>query len=250
MVLTAQNILWLVGLLAFAGWSLWPASVDARYPRPAVALLVVASLAITVEVLFVLASLRDRKRRGKWHWIPALLCGSVLAPPHFFLYVAILAGLESARFLLSPRYLAPQNWPTPRIFASPAQLDDNTASVLRRFQTHDGRESLEATVAVQFAAGQKIAAVHVPFCPLFPAVPKVETYLEQIKNSCAARSFQSVAADRRSPPYANVGNAPEPPDASVTEIHAQPFGVRVEIKRSSDKACRYRLVIVTECNHS
>jgi len=48
---------------------------------------------------------------------------------------------------------------------------------LTRTRSQDQGERIEGTVRVEFAAGQKVAVVHVPFVPPLPRVPRIECHL-------------------------------------------------------------------------
>ncbi|MBM3970535.1 MAG: hypothetical protein FJ302_11825 [Planctomycetes bacterium] len=52
--------------------------------------------------------------------------------------------------------------------------DESTTQWMTRQSLPDGVEQIEGSIRVSFAAGQRTAAVHVPFSPPFVAVPQVE----------------------------------------------------------------------------
>ncbi len=79
---------------------------------------------------------------------------------------------------------------------------------------------MDALLTVEFADGQKNAAVHLPFCPMFQAAPTIDTTIKT--------------------------NLSTVPDAAVTDISVQPFGVRIEVRRPPGPPTEIQLLIHAE----
>jgi hypothetical protein len=56
--------------------------------------------------------------------------------------------------------------------------DDATTQWMTRQSLPNGTDQIEGSIRVSFAAGQKLASVHVPFSPPFAAIPKVDCELD------------------------------------------------------------------------
>jgi hypothetical protein len=62
--------------------------------------------------------------------------------------------------------------------ASIERSDESTRQWMTRQSLPDGTDQIEGAIRVLFAAGQKLASVHVPFSPPFAATPQVECELD------------------------------------------------------------------------
>ncbi len=201
-------VLWLVGLLALVGMS-W------RGGGFAVSNLSVTALLAALSALLLgvaVASVPKNHRIRCIHWIPVLLLGLQFPLRAMLLYFVVVVWLGCLFFLLPTVMFSKPDKPRKTI-----PCDDAATQQIRRFQTENGRDCLEAIVTVEFMENQKIAAVHVPFWPLFPETPRIETDVETAT------------------------------EITVAKIKTQPFGVRLEVRRQTEKAGRYRLRIYAEC---
>lgn len=235
-VLTVQTVLWSAGLLALAG-CFRISSVE----LPGIEVAVI--LAIWVEFLVFLSSFFNRSDSTtnvpvfRYVTTPKILCripifliGLLLPIRGMFVYGGIIVGLELMRISIRSFWGAMMSGGTT---AQDTDYDKNEREILgiswRKKKTDeittqhflrgrggDGRERLEANTLVEFGKDQKIAVVHVPFCPVFAASPRIEAKL--VSES----------------------------DAEVTEIQSFPYGARIEVRRTSEKRSAFRLYLLVE----
>lgn len=124
-----------------------------------------------------------------------------------------------ASFLLSPTH-------APGIVARPmvavrapvaadtrAERDELEILRLKRITKPDGSDRLEGAMLADFACGQSIATLHIPFLPTFSRAPQ---FVCQIDNESAVRIKGAVV---------------------------YPYGCRVELKRSTDHSAATRVEI-------
>ena len=91
------------------------------------------------------------------------------------------------------------------------EFDGSATQQITRFRTEKGTDRLEGTFLVEFIPKQRMASVHVPFCPAFIVTPAVEALL--------------------------LGG-----EAALTVVKPQPFGVRIDVKRLNDEPVRILVV--------
>jgi hypothetical protein len=92
-------------------------------------------------------------------------------------------------------------------------VPSNTQQHIIRHRTEIGTDRLEGTFLVEFQENQLTATLHIPFCPAFTAMPKIEVCV--------------LDAD----------------DAKTTLVQIQPFGVRIDVKRQLPTAVVHLAVI-------
>lgn len=91
-------------------------------------------------------------------------------------------------------------------------VDDSLAQWMTRRRLETGADCIEGSIRIQFEAGQKTAAIHVPFSPAFSSLPDL---------NC------------------EVGNAAI--RAKVSTIY--PYGARIELRRSADLDAEVRVAV-------
>lgn len=242
--LIGQAALWLSGLLALLGL-FWRERSLADGPQAGPVALALAVLVVGVLYLSYAFPVRryretpnDRRsvfRLSRKHalLIPALTLGLIL-PPLLFVPYAVFLGLfefccrkrsaDRSRFSRLGTVLEAGNLKTEDAGEAEEEFDDesenefdeNTLQQTVRRRTEDGRDRLEVSYAVLFAEEQLTAVVHIPFCPVFETVPKVEAFLLD------ENSAKIILAD--------------------PEI----FGIRIEVKRDRSASNRLHLAVVAE----
>jgi len=120
--------------------------------------------------------------------------------------------------------LAAVAWTTRRLTANnipslpleEKRQDDNVLQQMIRSQTSEGLNRLDGTFLVKFPAKAMTTTVHIPFCPAFERVPKVQAF--------------------------PVDEA----DAQLRIVAIKMFGVRIDVKRSNLTAHWLRFAFVAE----
>ena len=114
-------------------------------------------------------------------------------------------------------------WTTRRLTSkklnSPSATPEK-ATVLQqmtRSKTAEGLERLEGTFWVEFPAEALTATVHIPFCPAFSGIPKVQAF-----------PAEETDAGLR-----------------ITSL-PKPFGVRIDVKRSGSAIGRFCVAVIAE----
>ena len=87
------------------------------------------------------------------------------------------------------------------------EFDVGAIQQIVRFRTEDGTERLEGMFLVEFATEQRVASVHVPFCPAFESTPMVEALLLE-------------------------------GEATLSAVKPCSFGVRIDVKRRGNESVR------------
>jgi len=95
-------------------------------------------------------------------------------------------------------------------------MDETIQQQMIRSKTSEGSDRLDGTFLVLFPAKAMTATVHIPFCPAFERVPKVQVF--------------------------PVDEA----DAQLRIVTIKMFGVRIDVKRSHPTTHRLRLAVVAE----
>lgn len=80
--------------------------------------------------------------------------------------------------------------------------DENAIQQWTRIETPEGDQLLEGWVRIEFPPDRKTANIHIPFCPPFKSIPKIETL--QLDG----------------------------PETKITIAQLMPFGARIDIKRT------------------
>jgi len=94
--------------------------------------------------------------------------------------------------------------------------DETFQQQMMRSKTAEGLDRLDGTFCVEFPTDTMSATVHIPFCPAFDKVPKIQVF---------------------------------PMDTTHSNLRMMPpkmFGVRVDVKRSSLETKRLRFAIIAE----
>jgi hypothetical protein len=221
--LMIRILFWLAGILAFFGL-LWRSQAEMLLIRGC---LITVLLAVWVEFLILFTSIFFEPKSPVKHYdilFPALLLGFLLPPPLPVLYLVLLGIAETVRRLGTRRFFQ-------KISVSPIPLENRrslqekvdefendtliTQQILRR-QTKEGTDRLEGNYLVEFFNDQSTATIHVPFCPAFDSVPKIEVFrLDNVEIKW---------------------NIFEPRN----------FGVRIDIKKSFCQTNRIRIMVVAE----
>ena len=95
-------------------------------------------------------------------------------------------------------------------------MDEHVQQQMLRTKTAEGLERLDGTFCVEFPPDAMTTTVHIPFCPVFEKVPKIQVF----------------PVDESS--------------ASLRIISPKTFGVRVDVKRNDPATQRLRFAIVVE----
>jgi len=95
-------------------------------------------------------------------------------------------------------------------------MDEHVQQQMIRTKTAEGLERLDGTFCVEFPADAMTATVHIPFCPAFEKVPKIQVF------------------------------PVDETDASLRIISPKVFGVRVDVKRNDSAIHRLCFAIVVE----
>ena len=138
-------------------------------------------------------------------WRPPLASVGLIV---FFL--VLLVALEWA----SRRLIAQKSPPTS--LQSPLPQSETVQQQMTRTRTIEGLDRLESTFWAEFPADAMTATVHIPFCPAFERVPKV----------------QVLPADATS--------------ASLRIVSPKTFGVRIDVKRNNLESDHICFVVVAE----
>ena len=105
---------------------------------------------------------------------------------------------------------------TSRTLPSPSQESETVRQQMSRTTTTEGLDRFEGTFWVEFPTDALTTTVHVPFCPAFGKVPKVQTF----------------PADATA--------------ASLRIVSLKTFGVRIDVKRNNPEDARLCIAIVAE----
>ena len=95
-------------------------------------------------------------------------------------------------------------------------VDEHVQQQMVRTKTAEGLERLDGTFCVEFPTDALTATVHIPFCPVFEKVPKIQVF-----------------------PVDESG-------ASLRIISPKVFGVRVDVKRNDLETRRFCFAVVAE----
>jgi len=112
-------------------------------------------------------------------------------------------------------------WVSRRLTAQkpPQSLPSETETVQQRItrtKTAKGVDRFDGTFWAEFPADVRTTTVHIPFCPAFSGVPKIQAFpLDQI-------------------------------DVNLRVVSPKRFGVRVDVKRSSLETDRFRFAVIAE----
>lgn len=229
-----QFALWLSGLLALIGlfWRQQPLfdTIQTGWSVLALVVLVACILIFShIRPVFFHSEVSENKGLNSYRLqkytllIPALALGLILPWNFFIPYVAFLGLLELLWWNCRDRsYSSIQK--LPETFDNELEsdeefedeFDENTLQQIVRRRTEDGRDRLEASYLVEFENEQLTVVVHLPFCPVFNTVPKVEAFL----------------LDESS--------------AKVILSETRVFGIRIEVKREKTAGSRLHLVVIAE----
>lgn len=224
---TCRTVFWLVCALALCGLS-WREFPAPEIRSPGIALALIAWVGI-VLILFRLFDPPTEKPasdsmgyflvgRLRPHSIlvPALVLGLLLPLLWFPLYVLFLGLIETVFWLRERRRTEIDAFSEEEPIEEEESTDETMIQQTTRFRTEEGTDRFEGTFCVEFLDDQKTTSVHVPFCPMFDSTPKIEAFL-----------LDAV-------------------DAKLTVDRPQPFGVRVEVKRSEHTPPRFSIMLVAE----
>lgn len=93
-------------------------------------------------------------------------------------------------------------------------IDDSMTQQIVRRRTESGLEQVEGTFVIQFSEQELTRTLHFPFCPAFAALPKIDTFLLDGEN------------------------------CTINLVKPQPFGVRIDVKRSSRSSEQVRIAVI------
>jgi len=128
-------------------------------------------------------------------WRPPLASVGLIA-----LFLVLLVAIEWASRRLITRPSIAEEWSE---CEDAEPMEDNIQQQIVRTKTPEGLDRLEGTFLVEFPADTLTATVHIPFCPAFERVPKV----------------QAFPVDES--------------DVNLRIASPKAFGVRVDVKRSN-----------------
>ena len=141
-------------------------------------------------------------------WRPLLSSVGLL-----FIFLVLLASIERLSRWLNSTKLPLFQMPGTEA-AEPG--DETLRQQIIRTQTAEGLDRLDGTFCVEFPADAMTATVHIPFCPAFESVPKVQVF------------------------------PVEATDVSLRVAVPKMFGVRVDVKRNDPAIDRLRFAVIAE----
>ena len=116
--------------------------------------------------------------------------------------------------------LVVMEWTSRRLILKKKSKTESKNDIVRqqmiRSTTAEGLDRLEGTFGAEFPANAMTATVHIPFCPAFERVPKVQVF--------------------------PVGET----DVQFRIMSQKTFGVRVDVKRNSTEIDHLRFVMIAE----
>lgn len=232
---TGRIVLWTAALLAVLGLFWRPAMSLSRTESG------LATLALTLWAAALLFLLR-RPGSGQSVWnptlllvrngalpIPILLLAALLPFPWFLVYLPIIGLLEYSLQRRAGRrrdktVFHGLDTETPLVIgdeeAFEESLDGNTTQHIVRTRTEAGTDRFEGTFLIEFLDRQGTAGIHIPFCPAFGSVPRIEAFL----------------LDEEA--------------AKIAAMTPHPYGVRIDVKREPAAASRFHIAVVAEADAS
>ena len=220
----SRGLLWLVALLAAVG------ATEKKTPSLSNENVLLALFFVAVVLL--LYFLAETKNEKKWHvkgnefrlsLIPALVTGLVFPILWFPVYCLGLLWFVYGIVPVCKKWRSRFRQPKITVSEMPAEpnddteeefLDDSITQQIVRRRTESGSEQVEGTFVIQFSEQELTKTLHVPFCPAFASLPNIETFLLD-GESC-----------------------------KINLVKPQPFGVRVDVKRTSRSPEQVRIAVV------
>jgi hypothetical protein len=162
----------LVTAVAMLGWVwavryVWASSIhrgvfSARSDR----FLAVWLPALTLIFVAVACSYPGRRAVDWLVWLPVIVANSI--GPH----VAERRKRLPAESAVLARRTSADTLPMNPI--EPLDRSSTLLQQLSRSRDTDGRETIQGTIVAEFAAGERVATLHIAFCPPFESLPQVE----------------------------------------------------------------------------
>jgi len=118
--------------------------------------------------------------------------------------------------------------PPTRAVGRPAGMETVTQS-WQRTKTADGDERVRGSALAEFAAGQKIAYVHIPFCPPLAGRPRVTVSLSGFGATSEGATSEGATSE------GGFGNrVHDSGPIQVTVAQSFSYGVRIDVRRRAD----------------
>jgi membrane protein implicated in regulation of membrane protease activity len=151
-----------------------------------------------------------------WFACSVAVIGAAWRPPlaSVLLITVFLVLLVAVEWV--SRRLPAKNLPTTEKTDTAEPIDETIRQQVIRSKTAEGLDRLDGTFWTEFPADAMTATVHVPFCPAFERVPKIQVF-----------------------PVNET-------DAQLRITSPKTFGVRVDVKRSSLEIDRLCFAIIAE----
>jgi len=136
--------------------------------------------------------------------------GTVWRPPDssvglLVLFLVLLVGVEWLARRLN----------TTKLAEAAEIMDETILQQMVRSKTAEGLDRLEGTFCVEFQPEEMTATVHIPFCPTFESIPKVQVHPVDETNAATLR---------------------------ITSLKT--FGMRIDVKRNNATINRLRFAVI------